>query len=464
MSRPTPVHRPRMAIVMMILTLSSASAASFAADGDLDPTFGSGGIVVTSFDFFSEILAVAIQPDGKILVGGQTGAPGALLARYHPDGSPDLAFQFEPPARAVTDLSLQPDGRILAVGAELGGTFDLDVVLIGVEADGDPDFGARTDVSGDQSSNDEAFAVAVQPDGMILVGGSTSFGRGGALVIRYDPLGRLDLGFGTGGIVVTEIEQDGKSVEDLVLQPDGKIVAVVAVLGDEFSGPPLTSFFLIRYEPDGSLDPGFGAGGISSVSLGNPATAAAGVLQPDGRIVVVGTVLLEEELHLAVARYNADGSLDPTFAGDGLALLDGVEGDGSDIALLADGRIVVAGTGVGGDAEDFFLARFLADGSPDTSFGSAGMVLTDFPGNSSQEELNAIALQSDGKIVAAGSTFSDQTSMALARYLGPAPVVGAEVPTLDELGLVLLALLLLASAAVILRRRRAPARGGSNEA
>jgi uncharacterized delta-60 repeat protein len=454
MSRPGPVHRRWLTILMILL--SASPSAAFAADGDLDPTFGSGGIVVTSFEFFSEILAVAIQPDGKILVGGETGAPGALLARYNPDGSPDLAFQFEPPARAVTDLALQPDGRILAVGAELGGTFDLDVVLIGVEADGDPDFGARTDVSGDQSTDDQAFAIAVQPDGMILVGGSTTLGGGGALVIRYDPIGRLDLGFGTGGIVVTEIAQDGVRVEDLVLQPDGKIVAVVAVPAGEFSGPPLTAFVLIRYNPDGSLDPGFGAGGIASVSLGNPATAAAGVLQPDGRIVVAGTVVVGGVNTMAVARYNADGSLDSTFAGDGLALLDGVEGVGSDITLLADGRILIAGTGLGSDANDFVLARFLGNGSLDASFGTAGRVLTDFPGNSSQEELNAIALQPDGKIVATGSTFSDQTSMALARYLGPAPVVGGEeIPTLDELGLVLLALLLVASAAVILRRRRA---------
>jgi uncharacterized delta-60 repeat protein len=440
----------------MILLLASAPA--FAADGDLDPAFGSGGLVVTSFEFFSRITCLAIQPDGKILVGGETGGQDpAVLGRYNSDGTVDPTFNFEPlGVDSLTDLALLPDGRILYVGSgRLDDTASLDVLVARVEADGAGDGSVLTDFLGDGSTGDQAFAIAVQADGKIVVGGSTTAGAGGALILRYTSEGVLDPGFGTGGMVFTEIAQDGVRVEDLVLQPDGKIVAVVAVPGGEFGDPPFSAFLLMRFNADGTPDPGFGAGGTSTAPLGNPATAAAGALQPDGRLVVAGTVVVDGVGHLAVARYNADGSLDPTFSGDGLALLDGVEGAAADVVLLPDGRIVAGGEGFGGDEEDLLLARFLPDGTLDASFGTAGRVLTDFPSNSSQDGAAALALQADGKIVAAGSTFSDQNSMALARYLG-GPRIATTVPTLDGLGLVLLAVLLLGSGAVMLRRRRAP--------
>ncbi len=447
----------KRSLALCLLWLGSFPAIGQAADGDLDPTFGSGGIVVTSFRFFSRIFTVAVQPDGKILVGGETGGPDpAVLVRYNADGSIDPTFVFQPAPdltgiRAVRDLALLPDGRILATGR--AGADPDRVFLARWQADGTFD-GARIGLLGATKTDEEAFAIALQADGKVVVAGSS--GIGGALVVRYDsglePSLGLDPTFGVDGVVVTEVAADGVRVEDLVLQPDGKIVAVVAVLGDGFSGPPFSSFSLIRYNADGSLDPAFGHRGFAP---GNQATAAAEALQPDGRIVVAGTVVVGGVNRIAVARYNANGSLDSTFAGDGLALLDGVEGVGSDIALLADGRIVVAGTGLGSDANDFVLARFLGDGSPDASFGTAGRVLTDFPGNPSQEQLSALALQADGKVVAVGSTSDNVEDMALARYLGPSPVVGEEVPTLDDVGLVLLALLLLAAAAVIQRRRRA---------
>jgi uncharacterized delta-60 repeat protein len=180
---------------------------------------------------------------------------------------------------------------------------------------------------------------------------------------------------------------------DVALQPDGKIV----VVGGSYAGAGGTHrFALARFNPDGSLDPSFDADGRVTTEFGNVAADAV-ALQPDGKIVAVGGQ--------TVARYLLDGSLDPSFGVDGHVATDF---GASDVAIQADGRIVVAGAGGGVLA----LARYTIDGSPDGSFGGDGTVTTDFSGS------GRVALQADGKVVAVGNVpgFGGNSDLALARY------------------------------------------------
>jgi uncharacterized delta-60 repeat protein len=173
----------------------------------------------------------------------------------------------------------------------------------------------------------------------------------------------------------------------------------------------------------GDLDPGFGTGGrvVTDVS-GDLDDARAVAVQPSGRIVAAGFAFGPTGLHdFALTRYRPDGTLDPTFGTGGKVILDFAGlGSGDEIRALAvrpGGRIVAAGTAVGeGFASDFALARFRSDGTLDPAFGTGGKVTTDFGGSSDQ--INGLAVQADGKLVAAGSpdNIGFGSDFALARY------------------------------------------------
>src|SRR5439155_1647217 len=287
----------------------------------------------------------------------------------------------------------------------------------------DPAFGSEGRVLANFGGRDGARALALQANGKIVVAGFTSsdFGtlRRFALA-RYNADGTLDPSFGGGGRVLTNFAgRDEASA--LALQSDGKIV----VAG--FSGAGgRQDFAVARYNPDGSLDPSFGSGGRVLTDFGGDDEAAALALQSDGKIVVTGFSFSDAGgSDIALARYNPDGTLDASFGSGGRVLTD--FGLASGLVLQSDGRIVVAGGGS--------LARYTPDGSLDPSFGAGGRVLTDF-------DAFALALQADGKIVVAGEGsvgFGNDT--ALARYetvglavtapavLGVAPDLAPGAPT-----------------------------------
>ena len=178
------------------------------------------------------------------------------------------------------------------------------------------------------------------------------------------------------------------------------------------------SFGLARYNTDGSLDTTFGGDGrvINSFSYRDDARAVA--VQGDGKIVVVGRAQLGKYDFLVV-RYNADGSLDTTFDGDGWVTTDfaGSHDRAYAVTLQTDGKIVVAGSALlGPTINDFALARYNSDGSLDTSFDGDGRATTSFHPAGSNDFAYDVAVQTDGKIVAAGYTWSDGGAFALARY------------------------------------------------
>jgi uncharacterized delta-60 repeat protein len=199
----------------------------------------------------------------------------------------------------------------------------------------------------------------------------------------------------------------------VLLQPDGRLV----LAGPFGSGPVPQSFFAVaRLNGDGSLDASFGTGGkvITPVPLGTQ--AVAGLLQPDGRIVVVGST--QGNSSVALARYNVDGSLDTTFGGTGVFLLPMAQPfEPRDIALQPDGRILIAGRYTAPSGSwDFGLLRILSNGTLDPSFDGDGIVSTDFGG---YERAYSVIVLPDGRLVLAGSrsvTPNITTDFALARY------------------------------------------------
>jgi uncharacterized delta-60 repeat protein len=246
-----------------------------------------------------------------------------------------------------------------------------------------------------------AVAALVQPDDHIVVVGTADYQD--FAVARFQPDGTLDPGFGTGGTVVTDFGY--ATVWAVARQPDGKLV-----VGGASNPYPvnftLDDFALVRYEADGTLDPTFGVGGKVLTDLGGSERIHALLVQPDGRILAVGEIGYGTTV--AIARYTPDGTLDPTFGVGGVAtFVVGYAASADAALLLPGGRILVAGFSQSTDSsltQDFMLARLEPDGSLDATFGSGGAALTDFGDSSgdSSDRAYGLALHADGRIVTVG--------------------------------------------------------------
>ncbi|MEU4273080.1 delta-60 repeat domain-containing protein, partial [Streptomyces sp. NPDC026092] len=329
------------------------------ADGTLDTTFGGGdGIVATDFGGFTndEAHALTLAGPGKIVAVGRsdtpdTGRPQLAAARYHADGSLDTTFDG--------------DGKVVT-------SFGEDVPTVG-------------------------HAVLMGTDDNILIGGS--FG-GDAMVTRLTASGGLDVfGDDNSGKAVFPFEGGDSEIHDLTVYGGGTIVG---------AGSSPAGFGLVRlFMEFGGRDVTFGDNGQVATPFGTSAEGVA--LAAGGRIVAAGSDGTGVNSRFAVARYDGDGSLDPTFGGDGTVTtaFPGNGTVGNDMAQQTDGKVVVVGDATG----DFALARYNTDGSLDTGFGTGGRVTTDFEGN--WDEGHAVALQADGRIVVSGN---GSDSHALARY------------------------------------------------
>ena len=353
-------------------------------DGTLDTSFGSGGVVTTSFTAGNDVgQGVALQSDGKIIVAGYNSNYDFAVARYNVDGTLDTSF-----------------GTGGTVTTSVGGTYD---------------FG---------------YKVVVQGDGKIVVAGTSRIGSFyDRSLVRYNTDGSLDTGFGTGGMVITAISPDNDGATDVVLQTDGKIL----VAGQSNNGSD-TDFAVTRYNTDGSLDTSFGTGGIVTTPIGAGDDAAESiVLQSDGKIVVGGWTVGSDN-DFAVVRDNSDGSLDTSFGTGGkVTAAIGVGDDRAyDVSLQADGKILVTGRSDMGTSYDFSLLRYNADGSLDTTFGTGGVVTTDVGSNADYGY--SVLQKSDGTILVAGHTSNGITSdFGLVRYNADGSLYGNFNPvnTLD---------------------------------
>jgi uncharacterized delta-60 repeat protein len=368
--------------------------------GDLDPTFGSGGIVATDVEGAGRALAVAIQSDGRIVAAGYTNAAGYrfVVVRYNADGSLDTSFDgdgmlttgFGTSEGVGHDVAVQPDGKIVVAGYAYSGSSN-DFAVVRYNADGslDASFGVGGRVITDfGSTGDHGYSLALQRDGKIVVAGGTGVsGAYSFALARYNPDGSLDSSFDGDGRVTTAIGSSSVGY-GVALQPDGKIV----VVGE--SGTGNYGFAVARYNPDGSLDTSFDGDGWVTTAVDSPSRGRRVALQPDGKIVVAGETG-SSSYNFALVRYNSDGSLDPSFDGDGqVTTAVGASSRSYGVALQSDGKIVVAGSSDG----DFAVVRYNGNGSLDASFGADGKALA----SQGYDAAYGVAIQSDGKIVVAG--------------------------------------------------------------
>jgi uncharacterized delta-60 repeat protein len=351
---------------------SDGSAACPGPAGTLDPTFGDGGLVVLPFPG-GDGRAAAVQPDGKIVVAGKTTGAGAgafAVARLMPNGSLDTTFGTE----GVTETVVGNTVHSLS-------------------------------------------ALVLQPDGKILAAGHTRIVGDDFAVLRYLANGALDATFGTGGVVLTDFSS-ADNARAMVLMADGRLV----VAGATLAGTGNMAF--ARYNPDGSLDTTFGGTGMVTIDIRGTADQARGLaLQPGGKVLAVGTSRdpAEGRTDMAAVRLNEDGSLDTTFATAGKLLTD-FGGPGSQamngLAIDGAGRAVAAGLYGSASPDDFGTLRFTASGTPDPTFGDAGLVRTDFSLRS--DNAQAALCEPGGNVLVAGSSLSavaTDARVAIARHL-----------------------------------------------
>ncbi len=234
--------------------------------------------------------------------------------------------------------------------------------------------------------------------------------------------GQLDTTFGSGGKVTTDFASSFDNASAVAIQSDGKIVAAGGVFGSAAAGS--ADFALARYNSDGSLDTTFGIGGkVQTDFASSYERAYALTIQADGKIVAAGISQIGGDGDFALVRYNSDGSLDTSFGSGGIVHTDfGATffEQANAVAVQSDGKIIAAGqTFSFSTGTDLALARYNSDGSLDTSFGSAGTgKVTLDVGGGAYQQINAIAIQSDGMIVAAGYTapIGGSTAFLITRY------------------------------------------------
>jgi uncharacterized delta-60 repeat protein len=455
--------------------VNQAIVVRYLSDGTLDTSFGASGKAVASFGSMSHGYALALQPDGKILLAGRATGPSVFdlaIARFDSGGMLDASFGnggkvqvavgMHAQARAVL---VQPDGRIVLVGPEavarltangqLDGSFGVSGVVIGkggwaalledngtiaaagqtpdglpgqvghfrlfrLLPDGSPDasFGTGGEVVTpvEPTQRDGAFALLRTPDGMYLAGGFASYQRlvDRFAVVRYLQDGSTDAAWGSGGIALAFLGNSDDQMFAFAIQPDGNVVAAGQTFNAENASYDVA---LARYLPSGLPDATFGAGGrvVTALSLFNEAASAV-ALQPDGKIVVAGYIFASDAgtADFLIARYLADGSLDTSFGGSGSVLIDFASSDDRAfaVALRPDGRIVVGGAAAVGGFLKFAAVQLLPNGVLDATFGTNGMTHVSLR-SFFHEFAQGMALQPDGAIILAGKSELDSATKSL---------------------------------------------------
>lgn len=466
--------------------------------GALDPAFGTGGTTTIPFDVGGNLSDAALfldtRSDGRVLVAGVAEAFSELtlngprashdfaVARLTPMGSLDPAFGIGGKVTIPIDLmpdgddrlkavAIQPDGKILLAGsAQTGVVFDqvaiatrsptrvYDLVVVRLTADGQLDTtfgtGGKTVLSFDlgESHSDETVGMSIHSDGRILVAGVAAATGGGQLVTaRLTADGQLDPTFGTGGKTINPSPMaNGSTLRFNTFEPlpEGGMI-----LAGETTGGGV-DFAAVRVTTTGQLDASFGTMGVAMVGFptGGVDRALGATRQPDGRILLVGSTLPPlidfnnpPGNRFGVVRLLADGQLDPTF-GDGgrMSVAFMVQSDGGindlgrDVVVRWDGQIIVVGDTETDTDRDFAVAVLTPAGQLDPSFGVGGKLtigLDRGPGGpfgprANQDVALVAALTSDGGVVMAGSASTEISGdFALARLLGDSqPVLVAGLP------------------------------------
>lgn len=354
------------------LFIASASAAAFHA-GDLDTTFGVNGYSLVPLGTRAVGAAVAVQPSGRIVTAGQATIDGTnviistgMTAGGHLDPSYGVGGVtiVNPGTGAGVDsgaaLAVEPNGDLVIAGTARSahGFGPLSFAAVRLLPDGilDPSFGDEGIATVPIGKLAIANAIAIQPDGRIVLAGTADIGRYAGAAVRLNPNGALDRNFGARGVVALP---QMSAVWGMV-QTRGEFV-----LAGRVTDGSLGSFIAVRLRADGGLDRSFGAHGVIAITIGSDATALAVAGAPDGRLILSGDAALSDARTVATARVDPDGSLDARFGAVGIATFAkgfGVNG----ISLDPLGRILLAG----GHAS---VARLDASGHLDARFGNGGV-------------------------------------------------------------------------------------------
>lgn len=431
---------------------------AFAQEGVLDVSFSGDGISGYNFAGLGATgLATAVQADQKIVGVGYAGsAPDQAFAvlRFNTNGTLDGSFNgggwvttsLGPADDIARAVAIQADQKIVVAGNGSAAGFNQGFGVVRYLPNGtlDNSFGTGGIVVQQFGSNtSRAQCVVIQPDGKILVGGYGNVGvAGSAIIARFNTDGSLDASFGTAGVAAVGTN-DGLAGYAMALQTDGKVV-MTGQSGAAFS----SQVFALRLNADGTLDTGFGTGGIVTTSVGSGVNWGFGIaVQTDGNVVVAGTTSGSSGTDVMVVRFTPAGALDLMFDGDGkvnTSLSSGGD-QGTGIALQPDGKILVCGFASAGASTGTAILRYLEDGSLDPTFGTNGITITAV--GSEGDSGYGLALQADGRVVVCGVENNGASDLlTVYRYTAgmgtgitdpPAPVadelVAAPVPFHEEL-------------------------------
>lgn len=413
--------RISLGLLVLLIGLTESLAQS---PGTLDTNFGVSGVrlsnVSTSDD---EVLALATQSDNKIVVVGYSEKPQQFtVARYTSNGTLDSTFgtggvvktAFSERAYAWS-VAIQSDGKIV-VGGDGGFVF----ALTRYTSTGalDTTFGNQGKVTTQIGNMSAIRSIAIQSDGKIVAAGYSDFDFA---VARYTTTGSLDSAFGGGdGIVTTDFYGDEDKATSIRLQSDGKILVAGSAVDLDLS----INFAIARYNSDGTADTSFNSTG--SVTTVTQCGVEALGLQPDGKIVVTGST--DDVL---LARYTTSGALDTLFGTDGIVTTNVGGNPDRSAALYTDtmGNILIAGSTLSGGNEEFFAAKYQSSGVLDGSFDNGdGIVITSLGSNS--DLAYAIGVQPNGGIILGGSQgdFGDK-QFGLIRYIGLQPTAASVTVT-----------------------------------
>ena len=420
-------------IAVLIMIVSSAQP------GSPDKSFGKQGVYLDT-SIWALCYAMAIQPDGKILAGGYTEDHehplnfGFYIARYNSDASIDQNFGENGKviiskvgnikALSANKIVVQPDNKILALCRFVPGALYGDVGLIRLNKDGsmDSSFGTNGFVLTTLTPWEDVLGgMALQPDGKIVVSGNRQDAEsqpGPEFVLRYLPDGTPDESFGVNGQVFTSFTSN-ITPGGLILQPDGKIIT-----GNRY-GVNTRQFQLVRYNTNGTLDEEFGIDGIARLNPSgyfNQLNSLA--LQDDGKIIAAGRY---GDWSMALARFNADGTVDSAFGNFGLGYTyyytPGVTAIAKSVFLTKDNKILMTGSYHKSAAEQVAVVQYYNNGTIDSSFGENGIATGGFAENIHGSDVTSGVglLQPDDKIIVSGSFLQDDNdtyNVALFRFNG----------------------------------------------
>ncbi len=383
-------------------------ATASAAPGQIDSTFGhlANGTVLTDHgkgDFPIEVLP---QPDAKIVTVANlidvNGTQSTDVTRYLANGAVDGSFgtggrftRATIGGGSVTDAVVQPDGKLVIVGWTGAPTLDFFVTRLRANGTIDPTFvTAHPATTFGANTIDEAFGVALGPGGTIIVAGRTGED---VSVARFTSTGALDPTFSGDGLLVQDFNADAQAT-DVAVQPDGRIIVIGETAGPNRASLPLVA----RFTANGVLDPTYGTAGRAPTA-GTPLVFARRVILQGTKALVAGTAGGPGRVtsrYDAISRYNANGTLDTSFGTHGAIVARvGKFTRISDLVTDASGRLVAVGQAAYSD--DFpdvtsftALFRYSATGAPDPTFGCFGSVLTETLGNGAGTAYNSSQAES----------------------------------------------------------------------